>query len=78
MARSLTLQQHIDLQQAIDLLLADPTSRNDFVTESTARLGGDESGWMIVVGDLVGSYQFENVLVFQVIDVVSRGPGLLD
>ena len=65
-ARDLTDSQLLDFNEAIDLLLRDPTEGNPYVTDAAAAQGYQLNDYVMVWGDLTITYRFLNLLVIEI------------
>ena len=67
--RDLNFDQMIDLQEAIESLLNDPTEFNPYVTDASGAHGYQRYEHVMVWGELTITYQFVNSLVVRVSDI---------
>ena len=67
--RDLNVNQLLDLYEAIESLLKDPTEANSYVTDASGVHGYQRYEHVMVWGELTITYQFVNDLVVQVSDI---------
>ena len=67
--RDLNVNQLLDLYEAIESLLTDPTEANPYVTDASGVHGYQRYEYVMVWGELTITYQFVNDLVVQVSDI---------
>lgn len=67
--RDLSVNQILDLHEAIESLLTDPTETNPYVTDASGAHGYQRYEHVMVWGELTITYQFVNDLVVRVSDI---------
>ena len=67
--RDLNVNQLLDLHEAIESLLTDPTETNPYVTDASGSHGYQRYEHVMVWGELTITYQFVNDLVVRVSDI---------